>query len=173
MGVSSRNQRLLCVYSLSLALCIWGLDSVYARASAPADLAATPLQNANCIQLHPRRGVGTHGPGLHDYPPFIADRSAFLTEPGAVQGEVVPQVRLYEHSAGSPAGTGNRLNAGTWIRELRRASDSEHVVTRHRAGRQAPGRSVGGSQATTGYPASVMQRFVAMMGCVSALDSRR
>ena len=43
-----------------------------------------PGQNPNGIQVYLRAGLKTHGPGLHDYPQFLADWSKFLTEHGAV-----------------------------------------------------------------------------------------
>src|SRR3954470_20895552 len=36
------------------------------------------------IHVYLRGGLKTHGPGLHDYPQFLADWSKFLTEHGAV-----------------------------------------------------------------------------------------
>jgi type 1 glutamine amidotransferase len=43
-----------------------------------------PGQNPNGLQVYLRAGLKTHGPGLHDYPQFLADWSKFLTEHGAV-----------------------------------------------------------------------------------------
>ena len=41
-------------------------------------------QNPNGMQIYIRAGLKTHGPGLHDYPQFLADWSKILTEHGAV-----------------------------------------------------------------------------------------
>jgi type 1 glutamine amidotransferase len=41
-------------------------------------------QNPNGMHIYIRAGLKTHGPGLHDYPQFLADWSKILTEHGAV-----------------------------------------------------------------------------------------
>jgi len=41
-------------------------------------------QNPNGMHIYLRAGLKTHGPGLHDYPQFLADWSKILTEHGAV-----------------------------------------------------------------------------------------
>jgi len=43
-----------------------------------------PGQNVNGMRIYIRTGLKTHGPGLHDYPQFLADWSKLLTERGAV-----------------------------------------------------------------------------------------
>lgn len=43
-----------------------------------------PGQNVNGLRIYIRTGLKTHGPGLHDYPQFLADWSKLLTERGAV-----------------------------------------------------------------------------------------
>jgi type 1 glutamine amidotransferase len=53
-------------------------------AQAPADIPKIPGQNPTGLQVYLRAGLKTHGPGLHDYPQFLADWSKFLTEHGAV-----------------------------------------------------------------------------------------
>jgi hypothetical protein len=73
MRVSRRNKSLLCVYSASPALGLWGLASAQAQANASAGPPRMPGQDENCIQIYLRAGLKTHGPGLHDYPQFIAD----------------------------------------------------------------------------------------------------
>ena len=41
-------------------------------------------QNPNGMHIYLRAGLKTHGPGLHDYPQFLADWSKLLTNHGAV-----------------------------------------------------------------------------------------
>jgi type 1 glutamine amidotransferase len=41
-------------------------------------------QNPNGMHIYLRSGLKTHGPGLHDYPQFLADWSKILTNHGAV-----------------------------------------------------------------------------------------
>jgi type 1 glutamine amidotransferase len=41
-------------------------------------------QNPNGMHIYIRAGLKTHGPGLHDYPQFLADWSKILTDHGAV-----------------------------------------------------------------------------------------
>ncbi|HWX93346.1 MAG TPA: ThuA domain-containing protein [Terriglobales bacterium] len=41
-------------------------------------------QNPNGMHIYLRAGLKTHGPGLHDYPQFLADWSKLLTDHGAV-----------------------------------------------------------------------------------------
>jgi len=41
-------------------------------------------QNPHGMHIYLRAGLKTHGPGLHDYPQFLADWSKILTEHGAV-----------------------------------------------------------------------------------------
>ena len=43
-----------------------------------------PGQNPNGMHIYLRAGLKSHGPGLHDYPQFLADWSKILTEHGAV-----------------------------------------------------------------------------------------
>lgn len=43
-----------------------------------------PGQNPNGMHIFLWAGLKTHGPGLHDYPQFLADWSKLLTERGAV-----------------------------------------------------------------------------------------
>jgi type 1 glutamine amidotransferase len=75
-----RNVRNSSVCSAVLALGLWGFCSAQAPAAPPA----IPGQNQNGIQVYLRAGLKTHGPGLHDYPQFLADWSKLLTEHGAV-----------------------------------------------------------------------------------------
>ncbi len=44
----------------------------------------TPGQNQNGMRVYLWTGLKTHGPGLHDYPQFLADWSKLLTDRGAV-----------------------------------------------------------------------------------------
>jgi type 1 glutamine amidotransferase len=63
------------------------LPSIVSANAGPAgraDAPHIPGQNESGIQVYLRTGLKTHGPGLHDYPQFLADWSKFLTEHGAV-----------------------------------------------------------------------------------------
>ncbi|HEY2403132.1 MAG TPA: ThuA domain-containing protein [Steroidobacteraceae bacterium] len=83
MGNSTRRNRLSYVSTAALSLLMLGLAS--GQAAAPPDgPPRIPGQNPNGIQVYLRAGLKTHGPGLHDYPQFLADWSKFLTEHGAV-----------------------------------------------------------------------------------------
>jgi len=54
----------------------------------------TPGQNPNGMRVFLWTGLKTHGPGLHDYPQFLADWSKLLTERGAVvAGALHPPTR--------------------------------------------------------------------------------
>ncbi len=52
----------------------------------PPNVQRAPLwgQNPNGMHVYIRAGLKTHGPGLHDYPQFLADWSKILTDHGAV-----------------------------------------------------------------------------------------
>src|SRR3569833_2387527 len=68
----------------ALPLLMWGLASGQAPAAPPDGPPRIPGQNPNGMQVYLRAGLKTHGPGLHDYPQFLADWSKFLTEHGAL-----------------------------------------------------------------------------------------
>jgi type 1 glutamine amidotransferase len=60
---------------------------VYAAVSLAAYAQSAPRppgQNPNGIHIYLRAGLKSHGPGLHDYPQFLADWSKILTAHGAV-----------------------------------------------------------------------------------------
>lgn len=84
MRVSRRNFRISCVCSAVLGLGLWGSCDAQALANGSAAPPRIPGQNQNGIQIYLRAGLKTHGPGLHDYPQFLADWSKLLTEHGAV-----------------------------------------------------------------------------------------
>jgi type 1 glutamine amidotransferase len=84
MRISGRNIRISCVCSFVLGLGSWGFCEAQAPAASPAAPPRIPGQNQNGIQIYLRAGLKTHGPGLHDYPQFLADWSKLLTEHGAV-----------------------------------------------------------------------------------------
>jgi len=84
MRVSRRNIRISCVCSAVLGLGAWGFCTAQAPAGSPAGAPRIPGQNQNGIQVYLRAGLKTHGPGLHDYPQFLADWSKLLTGHGAV-----------------------------------------------------------------------------------------
>jgi len=69
---------------LVLGLGLWGYCEAQAPAASPTAPPRIPGQNQNGIQVYLRAGLKTHGPGLHDYPQFLADWSKLLTEHGAV-----------------------------------------------------------------------------------------
>src|SRR5438552_11612552 len=83
VGNSTRRNRLSYVSIAALSVLLWGLAS----GQAPVPTYGPPRipgQNPNGIQVYLRAGLKTHGPGLHDYPQFLADWSKLLTEHGAV-----------------------------------------------------------------------------------------
>lgn len=132
--ISSRKQSLLCVCTASLALGVWGLASAQAKTRASVRPPRIPGQDENGIRM--RAGVKTHGPGLHDYPQFISDRSKFLTEHGAVAtGSLHPSLAQDVDSTSASA----KGIAGLTLRD-------EGFFNMTRAG---------GLQATTGSSASV------------------
>ena len=57
--------------------------SAQQAAPDPAAAPAIPGQNLAGLRVYVRAGLKTHGPGLHDYPQFLADWSKVLTEHGA------------------------------------------------------------------------------------------
>jgi len=64
-----------------------------ALAQAP-EAPRIPGQNPNGMRVFLWSGLKTHGPGLHDYPQFLADWSKLLTERGAVvNGALHPPFR--------------------------------------------------------------------------------
>jgi type 1 glutamine amidotransferase len=83
VGNSRLRDRLSFVSAAALSLLMWGLASGQS-AGPPDGSPRIPGQNPNGIQVYLRAGLKTHGPGLHDYPQFLADWSKFLTEHGAV-----------------------------------------------------------------------------------------
>jgi type 1 glutamine amidotransferase len=82
------KMKLLCLRSavLGAALLLW-LAPVFAQQAAqPVAQQGPPRwgQNPNGMHIYLRAGLKTHGPGLHDYPQFLADWSKLLTDKGAV-----------------------------------------------------------------------------------------
>jgi type 1 glutamine amidotransferase len=70
-----------------------GLFSSPVRGQAPV-APRIPGQNPNGMRVFLWAGLKTHGPGLHDYPQFLADWSKLLTERGAVvNGALHPPTR--------------------------------------------------------------------------------
>lgn len=65
----------------------WGLGHAQAPNNSPGTPPGIPGQNPNGIQIYPRSGLKTHGPGQHDYPQFLADWSKLLTQHGAWAGK--------------------------------------------------------------------------------------
>lgn len=68
--------------SIYLSAAIWLLAGT-AQAQGPG-APRIPGQNQNGMHIYLWAGLKTHGPGLHDYPQFLADWSKLLTERGAV-----------------------------------------------------------------------------------------
>lgn len=81
-------------------VCLWLLpmpaQSVPGQQGAPKPWG----QNANGMHIYIRAGLKSHGPGLHDYPQFLADWSKILTEHGAiVDGSLhAPSAAELEHT---------------------------------------------------------------------------
>ena len=77
-------------WAFTVGLCILLLSSLpqpAASAQSGATHAAPPRppgQNPNGLHVYIRAGLKSHGPGLHDYPQFLADWSKILTAHGAV-----------------------------------------------------------------------------------------
>src|SRR5882762_717835 len=84
MRIFERNFRFSCVCSATLAFFFAREGSAHMPEDGPADPPHIPGQNQNGMQVYLRAGLKTHGPGLHDYPQFLADWSKFLTQHGAV-----------------------------------------------------------------------------------------
>jgi type 1 glutamine amidotransferase len=88
-----RKMKLLLLFSvLGAAICVL-FSPASAQQSSPAQSGKAPGphdaprpqgQNPNGLHIYIRAGLKTHGPGLHDYPQFLADWSKILTEHGAV-----------------------------------------------------------------------------------------
>jgi type 1 glutamine amidotransferase len=75
------------------SFCLWSsvLSTAVAVCSAPSlaqqSAQQGPVlwgQNPNGMHIYLHAGLKTHGPGLHDYPQFLADWSKLLTDHGAV-----------------------------------------------------------------------------------------
>jgi len=84
MRVSRRKSGLFCVCSAILASGFWGIGNADENIDTAIKPPHIPGQNESGIQIYLRAGLKTHGPGLHDYPQFLADWSKLLTEHGAV-----------------------------------------------------------------------------------------
>jgi type 1 glutamine amidotransferase len=84
MRFSRQNIRRFCVCSALLSIGLGGFCGAQVPAGTPAGAPHVPGQNPNGIQIYLRAGLKTHGPGLHDYPQFLADWSKLLTAHGAV-----------------------------------------------------------------------------------------
>lgn len=68
-------------------LCLLAVLFVAPMLSAQRGSAGAPTpqgQNPNGVHIYIRAGLKSHGPGLHDYPQWLADWSKVLTEHGAV-----------------------------------------------------------------------------------------
>ena len=64
-----------------------GVGSAIGSAQQPANRQPGNVPTAadpNAIKVYIRAGLKSHGPGLHDYPQYLADWSKVLTEHGAV-----------------------------------------------------------------------------------------
>jgi type 1 glutamine amidotransferase len=88
----ARSTRLLRLFSTALAVgfCIALLSFLPQPAACAQSQTAhaipprPPGQNPNGLHVYIRAGLKSHGPGLHDYPQFLADWSKILTAHGAV-----------------------------------------------------------------------------------------
>ena len=71
---------------LAIAI-VAGVGSGIGSAQQPANRQPGNVPTAadpNAIKVYIRAGLKSHGPGLHDYPQYLADWSKVLTEHGAV-----------------------------------------------------------------------------------------
>ena len=71
---------------LAIAI-VAGVGSAIGIAQQPANQQpgnVPTAANPNAIKVYIRAGLKSHGPGLHDYPQYLADWSKVLTEHGAV-----------------------------------------------------------------------------------------
>jgi len=84
MRIFERNFRFSWACSAALAVFFAREGSAHMAEGGPAGPPHIPDQNQSGIQVYLRAGLKTHGPGLHDYPQFLADWSKFLTLHGAV-----------------------------------------------------------------------------------------
>lgn len=84
MRVSKLKSSPFCVCSAVLTIGLCQLVTAQENLGNGSKPPPIPGQNENGIQIYLRAGLKTHGPGLHDYPQFLADWSKLLTEHGAV-----------------------------------------------------------------------------------------
>ena len=68
-------------WGLAIAMATLGVPATPQQVATPAT--ATTTQGAAPLRIYIRGGLKTHGPGLHDYPQYLADWSKVLTERGA------------------------------------------------------------------------------------------
>jgi type 1 glutamine amidotransferase len=84
-----RTMKLMCSLVI-VVLCVLILPALAQQSALGSDntpnAQRAPLwgQNPNGMHIYIRGGLKTHGPGLHDYPQFLADWSKILTDHGAV-----------------------------------------------------------------------------------------
>lgn len=78
----------LCATALVFALCLLSPHTFAQQStssqSGSANAPRPQGQNPNGMHIYIRAGLKSHGPGLHDYPQFLADWSKILTQHGAV-----------------------------------------------------------------------------------------
>jgi type 1 glutamine amidotransferase len=85
-----RTMKLIGVSSVIVVICVLVSSAVAQQTASGSDNTSNaqraPLwgQNPNGMHIYIRAGLKTHGPGLHDYPQFLADWSKILTDHGAV-----------------------------------------------------------------------------------------
>jgi type 1 glutamine amidotransferase len=86
-----RTMKLSCLCSAAVVVfCVLVSPAMAQPAASGSDNTPSaqraPLwgQNPNGMHIYIRAGLKTHGPGLHDYPQFLADWSKILTDHGAV-----------------------------------------------------------------------------------------
>src|SRR5258708_5743827 len=115
--VSHRRNRIRIGKNMGLVLLLL-LGGTTSFASAQSAAGARPQgapspqgQNPNGMHVFIWAGLNSHGPGLHDYPQFLADWSKILTEhgavvsgalhaPGSAELEQVDVVVIYKGDAG-------------------------------------------------------------------------
>jgi type 1 glutamine amidotransferase len=70
-------------WCLAIAVAVLGVSATAEQPQQPPPAAAT-AQGAAPLRIYIRGGLKSHGPGLHDYPQYLADWSKILTERGAI-----------------------------------------------------------------------------------------
>ena len=70
-------------WCLAIAVAVLGVSAIAGQQPAQTPAAST-AQGPAPLHIYIRSGLKSHGPGLHDYPQYLADWSKVLTERGAI-----------------------------------------------------------------------------------------